>query len=123
VTPKMSAPVQGCGRRPQRRRGRIPEGLFEPGTVTVPLRSRRKASPLWIILLLVSGRTDHGPIRVKPNAKGASGAAAAALVIASPARKSVSRRRSYRLRRLGHTFKFDTARFESSQPSQPPGSL
>src|SRR5208282_2765725 len=73
--------------------------------------------------LLVSGRTDHGPIRVKPNAKGASGAAAAALVIASPARKSVSRRRSYRLRRLGHTFKFDTARFESSQPSQPPGSL
>jgi hypothetical protein len=37
--------------------------------VTLPLRSRRNASPFWIILLLVSGRTDHGPIRVKPNVK------------------------------------------------------
>jgi hypothetical protein len=45
---------------PGGRRGRIPEGLFAPGTVTVPLRSRRKASAFWIILLLVSGRTDHG---------------------------------------------------------------
>jgi hypothetical protein len=38
------------------------KGLFAPGTLTVPLRSRRKASSFWIILLLVSGRTDHGPI-------------------------------------------------------------
>jgi hypothetical protein len=35
---------------------------------------------IWIILLLVSGQTDHGPIRVKPNVKVASGATAAALV-------------------------------------------
>jgi hypothetical protein len=42
---------------PGGRRGRIPEGLFAPGTVTVPLRLRWKASPFWIILLLVSGRT------------------------------------------------------------------
>jgi hypothetical protein len=35
------------------RRGRIPPGLFAPGTVTVPLRSRWKASSFWIILLLV----------------------------------------------------------------------
>jgi hypothetical protein len=41
--------------------------------VTVPLRSRRKASPFWIILLLVSGRTDHGPIGVQPNVKVRSG--------------------------------------------------
>src|ERR1700675_43272 len=40
---------------PGGRRGRIPEGLFAPGTVTVPLRSRRNASSFWIILLLVSG--------------------------------------------------------------------
>jgi hypothetical protein len=38
---------------PKGRRGRIPQGLFAPGTVTVPLRSRRAASPFWIILLLV----------------------------------------------------------------------
>jgi hypothetical protein len=54
---------------PEGRRGRIPKGLFALGTVTVPLRLRWKASPLWIILLLVSGQTDHGPIRVKPNVK------------------------------------------------------
>jgi hypothetical protein len=29
------------------------------------LRSRRKASSFWIILLLVSGRTDHGPTRMR----------------------------------------------------------
>ena len=50
---------------PNRRRGRIPQGLFAPGTVTVPLRSRRKASSFGSILLLVSGRTDHGLIRMR----------------------------------------------------------
>jgi hypothetical protein len=48
--------------------------------VTVPLGWADKASSFWIILLLVSGQTDHGPIRVKPNVKVASGATAAALV-------------------------------------------
>jgi hypothetical protein len=45
---------------PGGRQGRIPEGLFAPGTVTVPLRSLRKASPFWAILLLVSAPPDHG---------------------------------------------------------------
>jgi hypothetical protein len=33
-----------------------------PGTVTLPLCSRTNASPFWIMLLLVSGSTDHGII-------------------------------------------------------------
>jgi hypothetical protein len=53
--------------------GQDSEGLFAPGTVTVPLRSRRKASSFWIILLLVSGRTDHGPIRVQAQCEGRLG--------------------------------------------------
>ena len=32
---------------------------------TLTLCSQRKSSPFWIILLLVSGRTDHGPIRIE----------------------------------------------------------
>jgi hypothetical protein len=67
--------------------------------VTVALRSRRKASPFWIILLLVSGRTDNGPIGVEPNVKVADGGGSEA------------------------GSNFDTSRFESSQPSQPPRSL
>src|ERR1700751_2831661 len=45
--------------------GRIPEGLFAPRTVQVPLRSAEKASPFWIILLLGSGRTNHGLAHVR----------------------------------------------------------
>jgi hypothetical protein len=33
--------------------------------MTVPLRSPQKASPFWIILLLVSDRMDHGPLCVE----------------------------------------------------------
>jgi hypothetical protein len=38
--------------------------------VTVPLGWAVKASSFWIILLLVSGRTDHGPIRAKAQCEG-----------------------------------------------------
>jgi hypothetical protein len=37
----------------KRQAGQDSTGLFAPGTMTVPLRSRRNASPFWIILLLV----------------------------------------------------------------------
>jgi hypothetical protein len=43
--------------------------------MTVPLRSRRKANSFRTILLLASGRRDHGPIRVKPKSKVADGGA------------------------------------------------
>jgi hypothetical protein len=43
---------------------------YSPGAVTVPLRPRRKASSFRIILLLVSGLTNHGPIRVKAQSEG-----------------------------------------------------
>src|SRR6266478_8016093 len=36
-----------------------------PGTVTVPLCSQTKASPFWIMLLLVLGRLDNGMIRIR----------------------------------------------------------
>jgi hypothetical protein len=38
--------------------------------VTVPLRSAENASPFWIILLLVSGQMDHGPIRREAQCEG-----------------------------------------------------
>ncbi len=40
--------------------GQDPEARLLPGTVTVPLCSRTKASPFWIMLLLVLGRSEHG---------------------------------------------------------------
>jgi hypothetical protein len=40
---------------PRQARPDAGQALFAPGTVTVPLRSGRKASSFWIILLLVSG--------------------------------------------------------------------
>ena len=46
---------------------------------------------------MVSGRTDHGPIHVKPNVEVADGG--------------------------WFGLEIDMARFESSEPSQPPGSL
>jgi hypothetical protein len=67
----------------------------EPATATLPLRSRWKASPFWIILLLVSGRTDHDPTPRQAQWKVASGATAAAL--ASPTQiRLYSRRRAVR---------------------------
>jgi hypothetical protein len=60
--------------RPRRRRAGYRTGCS--GMVTVP---RWKASSFWIILLVVSGRTDDRPIRHASRL----GAAAAALVIAS----------------------------------------
>ena len=45
--------------RPSGRRGRIPK-RNSLGTATVPLRSRGKASPFWIILLLVWANPEHG---------------------------------------------------------------
>jgi hypothetical protein len=42
--------------------GQDPEARLAPGTVTLPLCSRPDASPFWIMLLLVPGRTDHGII-------------------------------------------------------------
>jgi len=48
--------------RPHSRRGRDPEARVVPGTVTVALCSRTNASPFWIMLLLVWGRSEHGMI-------------------------------------------------------------
>ena len=45
--------------------GQDPEARLVPGTVTLPLRSRTNASPFWIMLLRVSGRRDHGMIRIR----------------------------------------------------------
>jgi hypothetical protein len=42
--------------------GQDPELLRVPGSVTVPLRSQPNASPFRIMLLLVSGRPEHGMI-------------------------------------------------------------
>ena len=48
----------------------FPQGLFfAPGMVTVPFRSHQKASSFRIILLLVSVRTGHGPIRNAQSAR------------------------------------------------------
>ena len=44
--------------------GQDPEARLAPGTVTLPLCSRGNASPFWIMLLLVSGRPEHGMIRI-----------------------------------------------------------
>ena len=46
---------------PQRRsrRGRIPKRSQRPELGTVPLCLREKASPFWIILLLVEGDPEH----------------------------------------------------------------
>jgi hypothetical protein len=44
--------------------GQDPEARLVPGTVTVPLHSRTNASPFWIMLLLVAGRSEHGMIPV-----------------------------------------------------------
>jgi hypothetical protein len=52
IATAIDAATTEAPQRPGRRRGRIPDGLFAPGTVTVPLRSRRNASSFWIILLL-----------------------------------------------------------------------
>ena len=41
-----------------------PEARPAPGTVTVPLRLQLNASPFWIMLLLVSGKSEHGMIRI-----------------------------------------------------------
>jgi hypothetical protein len=43
-----------------------------PGTVTVPLRSHRNASPFWIIFLLVSGQKDQQMIPPSAIGPGAS---------------------------------------------------
>jgi hypothetical protein len=43
--------------------GQDPEARLVPGTVTLPLRSRTNASPFWIMLLLVGGRSEHGMTR------------------------------------------------------------
>jgi hypothetical protein len=40
--------------------------LLAPGTVTLPLCSQPNASLFWIMLLLVSGRLEHGMISVAP---------------------------------------------------------
>src|SRR6516225_1220685 len=42
--------------------GQHPEGASHPETVTLPLCSRTNASPFWIMLLLVWGRSEHGMI-------------------------------------------------------------
>jgi hypothetical protein len=42
--------------------GQDPEARLVPATVTLPLCSRTKASPFWIMLLLVWGRSEHGMI-------------------------------------------------------------
>jgi hypothetical protein len=42
--------------------GRDPEARLAPGTGTLPLCWRGNASAFWIMLLLVSVRTDHGII-------------------------------------------------------------
>jgi hypothetical protein len=42
--------------------GQDPEARPVPGTVTLPLCSRTNASPFWIMLLLVWGRSEHGMI-------------------------------------------------------------
>src|SRR6516225_6392519 len=42
--------------------GQDPEARLVPGTVTLPLCSRTNASPFWIMLLLVWGRSEHGMI-------------------------------------------------------------
>ena len=51
---------------PQRRsrRGRIPKRSQRPELDTVPLCLREKASPFWIILLLVSGDPAHPKIKL-----------------------------------------------------------
>jgi hypothetical protein len=45
--------------------GQDPDARAVPGMVTLPLRSRTKASLFWIILLLVSRRPDHAMIRLR----------------------------------------------------------
>jgi hypothetical protein len=42
-----------------------------PGTVALPLLSRANASPSWIMLLLVSGRPEHGMIPAVAGFEGA----------------------------------------------------
>jgi hypothetical protein len=42
--------------------GQDPETRLAFGAVTVPLCSHTKASPFWIMLLLVSGRLGHAMI-------------------------------------------------------------
>jgi hypothetical protein len=112
VATAISAATTEAPQWPGGRRGRIPEGLFAPGPVTVPLRSRQKASSFWITLLLVSGQMDHGPIRAKAQCEGRlarSGCAHNCLPV--------------RVLPLARRFEFDTSRFESSLPSQPQWSL
>ena len=45
------------------RRGRIPERAYRPELVTLALCLRGKASPFWIMLLLVLGLHDHQTIQ------------------------------------------------------------
>ena len=48
--------------RPRSRRGRISGRAWRPRLAPVPLRSARKASPFWIMLLLSSRTFEHGMI-------------------------------------------------------------
>ena len=45
--------------RPSSRRGRIPERAYRSELATLPLCWLRKASPFWIILLLVLAASEH----------------------------------------------------------------
>jgi hypothetical protein len=78
-----------------------------PRTLTVPLRSGGNASSFWIILMLVSGRTDHSPIRVEAGAKIALRTKASVVITCLQVRGLL----------LERPFEFDTPRFESSLPS------
>src|SRR5215467_10925486 len=49
--------------RPLSRRGRIPGCVYQPELVTLALCLRAKASPFWIMLLLVLGLRDHQVIQ------------------------------------------------------------
>jgi 1,4-dihydroxy-2-naphthoyl-CoA hydrolase len=48
--------------------GQDPETRLAFGTVTVPLCSRTNATPFWIMLLLVLGRSEHGMAQRKARA-------------------------------------------------------
>ena len=59
--------------RPSSRRGRIPERAYRPELVTRPLCLRRKASPFWIMLLLVWAHPEHlEPLTLNQRVQGPS---------------------------------------------------
>src|SRR4029453_17031597 len=59
----FSAATTEAPPRPSSRRGRIPRFACRPELVTLALCLRGKASPFWIMLLLVLGLHDHQTIQ------------------------------------------------------------